>query len=68
MGSDRFNGMNKRDWQIFMGSLILGNAYWTLACFMGNTTVEWVWKMVVLSLGYCFGKDKGVSKKVAGRL
>ena len=34
--------MNKRDWQIFMGSLILGNAYWTLACFMGNTTVEWV--------------------------
>lgn len=42
----KFNGMSRRDWRIFMGSLILGNAYWTLACFMGITLVEWVWKAV----------------------
>lgn len=45
-GANRFNGMNSRDWRIFMGSLILGNAYWTLACFMGISLVEWVWKAV----------------------
>jgi hypothetical protein len=33
--------MNNRDWKIFIGSLILGNAYWTLACYMGITLVEW---------------------------
>ena len=45
--ANKFNGMSRRDWGIFMGSLILGNAYWTLACFMGISIVEWVWKAVV---------------------
>jgi len=40
----KFNGMNKRDWIVFMGSLILGNAYWTLAVYMGISLVEWGWK------------------------
>jgi len=43
----KFNGMSKRDWSIFMGSLIISNAYWTLACFMGITLVEWGWKAIV---------------------
>lgn len=41
-GSNKFNGMSRRDWGIFMGSLILGNAYWTLACYMGITLVEYL--------------------------
>ncbi|MFZ3138659.1 MAG: hypothetical protein WA126_14850 [Thermodesulfovibrionales bacterium] len=45
-GANQFNGMNRRDWKIFIGSLILSNAYWTLACYMGITLVEWGWKMV----------------------
>lgn len=45
-GANQFNGMSKRDWKIFIGSLILSNAYWTLACYMGITLVEWGWKMV----------------------
>lgn len=46
-GANKFNGMNSRDWKIFMGSLIFGNAYWTLAVYMGISLIEWVWKMVV---------------------
>jgi len=36
--------MGKREWAIFMGSLRISNVYWTLACFMGITLVEWAWK------------------------
>ena len=43
MRQGKFNGMSKRDWTIFMGSLLLSNIYWTLACFMGITLFEWVW-------------------------
>jgi len=46
MRHGKFNGMSKRAWTIFMGSLIISNAYWTLACFMGITLVEWAWKVV----------------------
>lgn len=46
-GAHQFDGMSKRDWKIFMGSLILGNAYWTLACYMGITLFEWGWKHLV---------------------
>jgi len=42
----KFNGMNRRDWSVFIGSLILGNGYWTLACYTGITLVEWAWKMI----------------------
>ncbi len=42
----KFNGMGKRDWTIFMGSLLLSNIYWTLACFMGISLFEWGWKVV----------------------
>ena len=46
-GANQFNGMNTRDWKIFISSLILGNAYWTLACYMGITLVEWGWRKII---------------------
>jgi hypothetical protein len=33
--------LSRRDWSIFMGSLIIGNAYWTLICYTGITLFEW---------------------------
>jgi len=42
-----YTGLSRRDWTIFMGSLIIGNAYWTLACYMGITLLEWGWKRIV---------------------
>jgi hypothetical protein len=41
-----FNGMNQRDWTIFMGSLLISNIYWTLASYMGISVVEWAWKAI----------------------
>lgn len=46
-GAHQFDGMSKRDWKIFMGSLILGNAYWTLACYMGITLFECGWRRII---------------------
>lgn len=43
----KFNGMSKRDGTIFMGSLLLANIYWTLACYMGISLVERGWKAIV---------------------
>lgn len=45
-----YNGMSSRDWRIFLGSLLFGNAYWTLACFMGVSLVEWVYEGITKSL------------------
>jgi hypothetical protein len=42
-----YSGMSRLDWKIFISSLILGNAYWTLACYMGITLFEWGWKQIV---------------------
>jgi len=44
----RFSGMNKRDWKIFLSSVLISNAYWTLACFMGVTLFELGWKNIQL--------------------
>ncbi|MDZ4185266.1 MAG: hypothetical protein U1D97_09835 [Desulfuromonadales bacterium] len=46
MRHGKFNGMNQRDWTIFMGSLIVSNIYWTLACYMGISLAEWGWKTI----------------------
>ena len=45
-GSHQYNGMNKRDWAIFMSSLLLSNGVWIFACYTGISLAEWVWKMV----------------------
>lgn len=41
-GSHQYNGMNKRDWTIFMSSLIVSNGVWIFACFTGISMAEWV--------------------------
>lgn len=46
-GAFQFNGMKKRDWRIFTGSLIIGNVYWTIACYTGITVFEWGWRTFV---------------------
>ena len=43
----QFSGMSKRDWKIFIGSLLFSNAYWTLTCYIGITLFEWGWGTVV---------------------
>lgn len=43
----QFSGMSKRDWKIFIGSLLFSNAYWTLACYTGITLFEWALKVAV---------------------
>lgn len=50
MRHGKFNGMSKRDWSIFMGSLVVSNVYWTLACFMGVTLLEWGWQSMKVLL------------------
>jgi len=42
----KFSGMTKRDWKIFTGSLLIANTYWTLACYMGISLVEWGLKTI----------------------
>jgi len=46
MRHGKYNGMSKRDWKIFTGSLLISNLYWTLACYMGITVFEWAWKAI----------------------
>lgn len=45
-GSHQYNGMTRRDWGIFFGSVSISNLYWTLAAYMGISVVEWGWKTI----------------------
>lgn len=45
-GSHQYNGMAKRDWVIFLSSLVIANIYWTLAAYMGISLVEWLWQVI----------------------
>ena len=45
-GAYQYNGLNRRDWTIFIISIVIGNVYWTLAAYMGVSAVEYVWKYV----------------------
>ena len=51
MRRGKFDGMGRREWSIFMGSLIISNIYWTLACYMGITLFQWGWKFFWKGLG-----------------
>lgn len=44
-GDNQYNGMNKRDWKIFMSSLFIANAYWTLVSFAGASVAVYVWNL-----------------------
>lgn len=43
-GAHQYSGMSKRDWKIFMSSLVIGNAYWTIVAFAGVTIIEFIGK------------------------
>lgn len=40
-GAEKYNGLGKRDWGIFMASLLVGNIYWTFVAFTGVSIIEY---------------------------
>jgi hypothetical protein len=43
---EAFGGMTRRDWNIFLLSWLIGNAWWSFVCFTGISAVEWLWNFV----------------------
>lgn len=43
---DKFGGMKFKDWLVFMGSLILGNAYWTLRTVIIISIAKWSFSLM----------------------
>ncbi|OHB16612.1 MAG: hypothetical protein A2544_02080 [Candidatus Zambryskibacteria bacterium RIFOXYD2_FULL_43_10] len=41
-GAHQYNGMASRDWQIFIASVVVSNAWWTFVVFTGLTAVQWI--------------------------
>lgn len=41
-GAHEYNGLSRRDWTIFLASLVIGNAYWTAIAFTGVSVIEYV--------------------------
>ncbi len=41
-GNNQFNGLTRRDWKLFLASLLIGNVYWTLAIFAGFSLVAFL--------------------------
>ena len=39
-----YGGMSTRDWRIFLLSWLVGNAYWSLLCFVGVETIFQLWR------------------------
>jgi len=50
-GAHAYNGLNKRDWTIFIFSLLFGNFYWTLIAYTGVSFLEWAAKNMASWLG-----------------
>ena len=42
-GANRFNGMNGKDWMVFLLSTIVGDIYWALTLFWGISLIERLW-------------------------
>ncbi len=45
-GSDQYDGMSKRDWYVFFGSVLFSNGYWTLRWTVIVLVAVWVWNFV----------------------
>ncbi|MDZ4205853.1 MAG: hypothetical protein U1C12_01415 [Patescibacteria group bacterium] len=45
-GAHQYNGMTRRDWEIFLVSFLISNAWWTTVVFTGLTVGEWVLRAV----------------------
>ena len=39
----RYNGLSRRDWRIFFGSVVLSNASWAVVCYGGIEAAKRVW-------------------------
>ena len=46
----QFSGLSREDWFVFNSSVVLGNAYWTVSCYLGVTALEWLWRQVAAML------------------
>ena len=42
-GAWQFNGLSKRDWKIFLGSVLIGNVLWTILLSLGIWVFTLVW-------------------------
>ncbi|MDO8729034.1 MAG: hypothetical protein Q7K26_04060 [bacterium] len=49
-GAHQYNGMTRRDWQIFIASVVVSNTWWTTIVFTGLTLVESVIRAVKSAL------------------
>lgn len=45
-GSYQFNGLSRRDWSIFLWSVAISNAYWSVVAFTGVSIFVWLWQKV----------------------
>ena len=39
----RFGRMTARDLRIFWGSVLVGNAFWAISCWLGINVFQWFW-------------------------
>lgn len=44
MREGKYNGLGKRDWRIFISSLLFGSLYWIILIKTGMTAVEFLWR------------------------
>jgi len=42
-GANEYNGLSRRDWSIFISSVVIGNIYWTIVAFTGISVIEYLW-------------------------
>lgn len=48
-GVEAYNGMNRRDWTIFISSFLVANAYWIAVAYLGVSAIEYFWKILLNS-------------------
>jgi len=41
-GSNKYNGLNRRDWKIFLTATVIGNLYWATLIFLGLESVDYL--------------------------
>lgn len=43
-GSYQFNGLSRRDWQLFWASVLIANIWWSFVAFTGVNIIIWAWE------------------------
>lgn len=41
-GKNQYNGLSKRDWRIFLGSLLISNMFWSGLVSLGLRILKWI--------------------------